>query len=54
MEAAHGRLAHQGLFVERTAATAIAALGALHATLPTDGPVVVPLTGHGLKTCFQE
>jgi threonine synthase len=54
IEAAYDRLAQQGFFVERTSATAIAAVRALHDTLPAEGPVIVPLTGHGLKTCPQE
>jgi threonine synthase len=49
---AHGQLARQGFYVEMTSAAAVAALAALHGALPTSGeePVVVPLTGHGLKT----
>jgi threonine synthase len=54
IEAAYDRLAQRGFFVERTSATAIAAVRALHDTLPAEGPVIVPLTGHGLKTCPQE
>jgi threonine synthase len=54
IESASLRLARLGFYVERTAAAAIAALGVLRSTLPTHGPVVVPLTGHGLKTCLQE
>jgi threonine synthase len=48
------RLARHGLYVERTSATAVAALEALREVLPAEGPIVVPLTGHGLKTCQQE
>jgi threonine synthase len=54
IESAHSRLARLGFYVEQTAATAIAALGVLRSTLPTHDPVVVPLTGHGLKTCPQD
>jgi threonine synthase len=54
IEAAHSSLAHQGLYVERTAATAIAGLAHLDGVLPGEGPVVVPLTGHGLKTCDRD
>jgi threonine synthase len=53
IEAAHLQLARLGFYVEETSATAIAALETLRDRLPTQGPVVVPLTGHGLKTCAQ-
>ncbi len=50
---AHSRLARQGFYVEETSAAAVAALNGLQEALPqpNEGPVVVPLTGHGLKTC---
>jgi threonine synthase len=46
------RLARQGFYVEETSAVAVAALSSLGDWLagPSTGPVVVPLTGHGLKT----
>jgi threonine synthase len=54
IDAAHTRLAHEGVYVESTAATVIAALDALKDALPAGGPIVVPLTGHGLKTCYGD
>jgi threonine synthase len=54
IEAAYAALARRGFFVEETSATAIAALRSLQDRLPTDGPVVVPLTGHGLKARPRE
>jgi threonine synthase len=52
IETAYHRLARRGFFVEKTSAAAIAALAAIQDRLPTGyGPVVVPLTGHGLKIC---
>jgi threonine synthase len=46
------RLARQGFYVEETSAVAVAALPSLAEVLETlsTGPIVVPLTGHGLKT----
>ena len=48
----HQKLAHQGFYVEETAAAAVAARPALADRLaPLDRePVVLVLTGHGLKT----
>ncbi len=53
IETVYTRLARLGFFVEKTSAAPIAALKVLADTLPSRGPVVVPLTGHGLKTCPQ-
>ena len=47
--AAQARLAREGLFVEPTSATAVAALDQLWPELGGDETVVVPLTGSGLK-----
>lgn len=46
------QLAQQGFYVEATSAAAVAAVETLEDLLPTqgEGAVVVPLTGHGLKT----
>jgi len=48
---AHGQLAQRGFYVEETSAVAVAALAGLRDALPASEPVVVLLTGHGLKTC---
>ncbi len=52
IERTRNQLAHQGFYVEETAAVAVAALTDLPEILPLSAsePVVVPLTGHGLKT----
>jgi threonine synthase len=50
MVQAHSQLAHRGFYVEETSATAIAAVTALRERLPSESSIVVPLTGHGLKT----
>jgi len=52
----HSRLARQGFYVEETSAVAVAALDQLQDELARldPEPVVVPLTGHGLKTCRPE
>lgn len=42
-------LAHRGLYVEPTSATALAALAAILPQIGPDDTVVVPLTGSGLK-----
>jgi len=42
-------LAHQGLFVEPTSATAVAALPTVLELAGADEKIVVPLTGSGLK-----
>jgi threonine synthase len=47
---ARNQLARQGFLVEATSAAAVAALADIGQDLPTDEPVVVPLTGHGLKS----
>ena len=47
--AAQRQLAHQGLFVEPTSATAVAALEVLFQQAAPDETIVVPLTGSGLK-----
>jgi len=47
--AAHQRLAHRGIFVEPTSATAAAALVKLRPHIKPGETVVVILTGHGLK-----
>jgi threonine synthase len=44
---ARTQLAHAGFYVEPTSAAAVAALAHLP---PADEPLVVPLTGHGLKS----
>jgi threonine synthase len=46
---AQRRLAHRGLFVEPTSATAVAALDALVQRVAPHERIVVPLTGSGLK-----
>ncbi len=53
---AHSRLARQGFYVEETSAVAAAALARLQEVLPRpeEGPTVLVLTGHGLKTCREE
>lgn len=50
--AAYHQLAHLGFYVEETAAVSLAALSDLWDFLNdlTKEPIVVPLTGHGLKT----
>jgi len=45
----HGRLAHRGLFVEPTSATAFAALDVIVDDLQFDDTIVIVLTGSGLK-----
>jgi threonine synthase len=45
----HGRLAHRGLFVEPTRATAFAALDVMADDLQPDDTIVIVLTGSGLK-----
>ena len=47
--AAQRQLAHQGLFVEPTSATAVAALETVFQLAAPDEVIVVPLTGSGLK-----
>jgi threonine synthase len=53
IEHARNQLAHRGFYVEETSAAAVAALANLPASPPAgaDGPLIVVLTGHGLKTC---
>jgi threonine synthase len=46
---AQRRLAHQGLFIEPTSATVVAALKAIFEEVAPDDRIVVPLTGSGLK-----
>jgi threonine synthase len=46
---AQRRLAHQGLFVEPTSATVVAALDQLLPQIDPDETLVAPLTGSGLK-----
>jgi threonine synthase len=46
---AHGRLAHRGLFVEPTSATAFAAFDVIADDLQPDDTIVIVLTGSGLK-----
>jgi threonine synthase len=46
---AQRRLAHQGLYIEPTSATAVAALEVVLQQAVADETVVVPLTGSGLK-----
>ena len=48
--AAQTSLAHRGLFVEPTSATAAAVLPQVHTALGAPAEIVVPLTGNGLKT----
>jgi threonine synthase len=48
---AYRDLCHHGLYVEQTSAVAVAALAHLVDGPGGDGLAVVPLTGHGLKTC---
>jgi threonine synthase len=52
IERARNQLARRGFYVEETSAAAVAALPGLRDTLPASDrePVVVLLTGHGLKT----
>jgi threonine synthase len=52
IEQARSQLASRGFYAEETAAVSVAALPGLRARLlsPATEPVVVPLTGHGLKT----
>lgn len=47
--AAQSQLAHQGLYVEPTSATAVAALQVVFQRAAPTETIVVPLTGHGLK-----
>jgi len=47
--AAQDRLARQGLYIEPTSATAVAALEAVFALAAPEDAIVVPLTGSGLK-----
>jgi threonine synthase len=47
--AAQGQLARQGLFVEPTSATVVAALGSVLQQAGPEDTIVVPLTGSGLK-----
>jgi len=46
------QLAHRGLYVEETSAAAVAGIAGLRDMLRmhSDDPIVVLLTGHGLKT----
>jgi threonine synthase len=54
IETTYTRLARRGFFVEKTSAVAMAALATIQNRLPRgESPVVVPLTGHGLKMCPQ-
>lgn len=48
------QLARQGFSVEPTSAAAAAALRGVVEDLAGDGPVVVPLTGHGLKNDWEK
>ena len=50
--AARNQLARRGFYVEETAAAPLAALPVLGSLLSGSAgePIVVPLTGHGLKT----
>jgi threonine synthase len=52
IEHARNQLAHCGFYVEETSAVALAGVAKLDSALPTsaDKAIVVPLTGHGLKT----
>jgi threonine synthase len=45
----HGQLAHRGLFVEPTSATAFATLDVVAEDLQPDDTIVIVLTGSGLK-----
>jgi threonine synthase len=47
--AAQRQLAHQGLYIEPTSATAVAALETVFQLAAPDETIVVPLTGSGLK-----
>lgn len=49
IQAAHRELAHQGLYVEPTSATVVAALPAVVELTQPGDVIVVPLTGSGLK-----
>ncbi len=50
---AQQELAHQGLYVEPTSAAALAGWQRLRESLPADEPVLLPLTGSGLKSAKQ-
>ena len=52
IQQARKQLAHCGFYVEETSAVALAALAQIDSALPTSDSevIVVPLTGHGLKT----
>jgi threonine synthase len=52
IEQARDQLTRSGFYVESTAAAPVAALAGLRKEQPSlsSEPVVVPLTGHGLKT----
>jgi threonine synthase len=50
--AAQRELAHQGLYVEPTAAVAVAGLKGVRERLGTESVTIVPLTGSGLKASF--
>ncbi len=47
---AHTEIAHQGFFIEPTAAAAVAGFKKLNKELKRDDLVVIPLTGSGLKS----
>jgi threonine synthase len=47
---AHNQLARCGFYTEETSSASMAALGELGSILPAGGSIVVPVTGHGLKT----
>jgi threonine synthase len=47
---ARNQLARHGFYVEETSSVAVAALARLRGLLVGVDPIVVPLTGHGLKT----
>jgi threonine synthase len=49
---AQRELAHQGLYVEPTAAVAVAGLKGVREQLGTESVTIVPLTGSGLKASF--
>lgn len=49
---AQRELAHQGLYVEPTAAVAVAGLKGVRERLGTESVAVIPLTGSGLKASF--
>jgi threonine synthase len=55
VERTRSQMARQGFYVEDTSAAAVAALPELRDTLPVSGeePVIVLLTGHGLKTHLE-